>query len=313
MPTISIIIPNYNHAIYLKQRIDSVLNQTFQEFELIILDDCSTDTSKEVIELYRNHPKVSHIVYNEVNSGTTFKQWKKGIGYATGDYVWIAESDDWAELDFLEKTVTIIQQNIQIGLVYTNSKMYVNDIYETTLSDVKIKTLGNNKWNNNYENDGLVEVNDSLSLCCTINNASAVLFRRSKLENAINAMPEFRFFGDWFCYLNIALSSKIAYINECLNNYRDHELNVSKSANNNNKHIEEYFVIYSYILHTFKKINKRLVLSYFLLFVNHKLDIKFINTLYKKLMNIDARLFLYMICKLGKQTLKRSLKNKLKL
>ena len=58
MPFISIIIPNYNHAPYLTERIESVLNQTYQNFEVIILDDCSTDNSREIIEKYANNPKV---------------------------------------------------------------------------------------------------------------------------------------------------------------------------------------------------------------------------------------------------------------
>ena len=89
--TVSVIIPNYNHAKYLNQRIDSVLNQTYQNFEVIILDDCSPDNSKQVIEAYRGHPKISTIVYNEQNSGTTFKQWDKGLQLAKGEWVWIAD------------------------------------------------------------------------------------------------------------------------------------------------------------------------------------------------------------------------------
>jgi len=102
LPKVSVIIPNFNHAAYLKQRIDSVLNQTYQNFELIILDDCSTDNSKEIIEQYRNDTRVSNIVYNTENSGSTFKQWDKGINLSSGDYIWIAESDDWCELNFLQ-------------------------------------------------------------------------------------------------------------------------------------------------------------------------------------------------------------------
>lgn len=86
-PSVSVIIPNYNHALYLKQRIDSVLNQAFQAFELIILDDCSTDNSREIIEQYRDNPKVSQIIYNQENSGSVFKQWIKGIELCQGDYI----------------------------------------------------------------------------------------------------------------------------------------------------------------------------------------------------------------------------------
>jgi glycosyltransferase involved in cell wall biosynthesis len=67
MPEVSVIIPNYNHGKYLKQRIDSVLNQTYQHFELIILDDCSTDDSVAIIEAYRGHRKVKKIIYNDKN------------------------------------------------------------------------------------------------------------------------------------------------------------------------------------------------------------------------------------------------------
>ena len=64
-PLVSIIIPNYNHALYLKERLDSIFNQTFQDFEVILLDDCSTDTSREVLAEYAKKDKVSHCIFNE--------------------------------------------------------------------------------------------------------------------------------------------------------------------------------------------------------------------------------------------------------
>ena len=85
MPQVSVIVPNYNHALFLRQRLDSIFNQNFQDFEVIILDDCSTDNSKEIIEEYRNRPQVSHIVYNDTNSGSPFKQWAKGCDVARGE------------------------------------------------------------------------------------------------------------------------------------------------------------------------------------------------------------------------------------
>ena len=89
-PLVSVIIPNYCHSQFLAQRIESVLNQTYQNFEVIILDDCSPDAgaSKAVIEKYRGNPHVSHIVYNEENSGSTFKQWNNGIALSKGEYCW---------------------------------------------------------------------------------------------------------------------------------------------------------------------------------------------------------------------------------
>ena len=64
-PQVSIIIPNYNHAKYLPQRLESVYNQTYQDFEVILLDDCSNDDSVTILNTYAKHPKTSHIVFND--------------------------------------------------------------------------------------------------------------------------------------------------------------------------------------------------------------------------------------------------------
>ena len=76
------------------------------DLELIILDDASTDNSKEIIERYRRQERVTHIIYNEVNSGSAFRQWRTGISLAKGDWVWIAESDDYCSSAFLETLLT---------------------------------------------------------------------------------------------------------------------------------------------------------------------------------------------------------------
>ena len=115
MYKVSVIIPNYCYAAYLEQRIDSVLSQTYQDFEVIILDDNSPDDglSRMAFEKYRENPHVSHIVYNDENSGSTFKQWDKGISLAEGEYIWIAESDDYCSpllLESLMKDIYNMQQ-----------------------------------------------------------------------------------------------------------------------------------------------------------------------------------------------------------
>src|SRR5579872_4420041 len=120
-PKVSVIIPNYNHAKFLVQRIESVLNQTFTDFEIILMDDKSTDNSLEIIERYRHYPKLSKIILNETNSGSTFKQWNKGIREAKGEYIWIAESDDYADEKFLENLVSIIESNGNVGMAYCQS------------------------------------------------------------------------------------------------------------------------------------------------------------------------------------------------
>src|SRR5262249_33075884 len=98
--TISAIVPTYNHARFLEQRIRSIVEQKGRPDELIILDDASTDGSRELIE--RLVPELDLpvvTVFNETRSGNVFRQWEKGISLARGDLVWICESDDFAELD----------------------------------------------------------------------------------------------------------------------------------------------------------------------------------------------------------------------
>ncbi|MDR2480172.1 MAG: glycosyltransferase, partial [Treponema sp.] len=108
---VSIIIPNYNHSQFLEERIETVLNQTYRDFEVIIIDDCSSDNSRAIIEKYRHNEKISAILYNTKNSGSVYRQWKKGIELAKGEYTWIAESDDSSSPLFLEKILPLIVNN----------------------------------------------------------------------------------------------------------------------------------------------------------------------------------------------------------
>ncbi len=134
-PEVSVIIPNYNHARFLRQRIDSVLNQTFTNFELILLDDCSTDNSRDIIESYRKEARVSNIVYNEINSGSPFKQWEKGNQLAQGKYIWIAESDDYCENSFLRSALNMLEKHNH-AVHFCQSKMV--DENNATLEDTLI-------------------------------------------------------------------------------------------------------------------------------------------------------------------------------
>ena len=104
---VTAVIPNYNYERFLDERIDSILFQTYPVSELIILDDCSTDNSVEVIEEKIKDIKDIKVKFikNEKNSGGVFRQWKKGFDAATGDFIWIAEADDSAENNFVEELI----------------------------------------------------------------------------------------------------------------------------------------------------------------------------------------------------------------
>ena len=230
MPLVSVIIPNYNHASFLKQRIDSVLNQTFVDFEIIILDDCSTDNSREVIETYRENRKIKTIVYNEANSGSPFKQWKKGIDLAEGEYVWIAESDDWAYPRFLEKLIAAIAQFENVGICFSGSN-WIDDNGKTG-KDLSL-------YHKDFFRTGREEIKNSLIKFNTIQNASAALMQTALAQKYIAKTVRYKSSGDWSLYLNILQESNILFVNEKLNHFRWYHNNVSKKASLNGRWIIE--------------------------------------------------------------------------
>lgn len=227
---VSIIIPNYNHESFLKQRIESVLNQTFQDFELIILDDCSADNSRKIIEQYRNHPMVSKIILNSENSGSVFRQWIKGIENSKGEFIWIAESDDYAAENFLEETQKVLKQDDSLGLVFTNSNTVdAADRHLTTTADSKSEVYSKLAGQNNRINKE--NVASFLVSDLVIENASCALFRKKNLmELNFDELRKFTNTGDRFSYIGIALSSNIQYVPQTLNFMRSHEGNTTKKS-----------------------------------------------------------------------------------
>src|SRR4030042_2316707 len=120
MPTVSVIVPNYNYAQFLDQRLQSILNQTYQDFEVLCLDDASTDNSREIISRYLSHGRF-RVYYNEHNSASAFGQWHRGIELAQGEYIWIAEADDYADREFLSSLVAVLEAHPAGGLAYCQS------------------------------------------------------------------------------------------------------------------------------------------------------------------------------------------------
>ena len=256
MTSVSVIIPNYNHALFLNQRIDSVLNQTFQDFELIILDDCSTDNSKEVIEQYRNHPKISAIVYNEQNSGSTFKQWQKGIELAKGEFIWIAESDDFSSSTFLEKVYSYIVSN-KIRIAFSDSIMVDGSkITEEKGSFLLPQLIPFVNWQESQIFPFGETSANYFSQTCLIYNASSVIFHKSLIQYLVHSLP-YKLVGDMAFWANIALKENIGFVAEGLNYFRTHastvRSNVNGSARYHFEHLDFFLAMNKKVL--FKESN----------------------------------------------------------
>lgn len=218
MPEVSVIIPNYNHADYLEQRVNSVLNQTYNDIEIVILDDCSTDESKCIIESYKNNSKVSKILLNECNSGSTFKQWEKGIGLAKGKYIWIAESDDYCENTFLETIMNGLIANSNCVAGYAQS--YVIDESNNIL------------WQSNYPKlsdvvNGKNFIKAHMLYGNGIFNASMAVFKKDVYNKISKDFSSFKFCGDWLFWIEIMMRGDIFVSGKLLNYFRKHPNDVS--------------------------------------------------------------------------------------
>jgi glycosyltransferase involved in cell wall biosynthesis len=226
MPKVTVVTPNFNHARFLPQRFDSILTQTFQDFELIVLDNASTDNSREIIESYAKDPRVRPI-FNAENNGSTFRQWNLGLGHARGDYVWFAESDDYADPLLLETLVDRLDRHPNVGLAFCQS--WVIDAEGNLLYNY-LETLEQEndtiRWRADYINSGHDECPNYLFWRNTIPNASAVLLRRHILERAGGPPKTMLLYGDLFTYINVLSISDIAFVSSPLNYFRQHQNNV---------------------------------------------------------------------------------------
>lgn len=224
---VSVIIPNYNHAVYLQQRIDSVLQQTYNAFEVIIMDDCSTDNSREIIEQYRGHAKISQILLNNINSGSTFLQWNKGVAAAKGSLVWIAESDDVATPDFLTQLVTAFNEREDTVISYCQSQRMSSEGEITgTWLNWTDELKGGEVFNHNFSMGGEKYIEQFLIYRNTIPNASAVVFKKSAYLAVGGADASIKYCSDWLTWLKMLSTGSISFHAEAKNKFRYHNSSV---------------------------------------------------------------------------------------
>lgn len=237
---ISVIVPNYNHSAYLKQRIQSILEQTYQNFELIILDDCSKDegASRAVIEQYRNNNHVSHIVYNEQNSGSTFKQWEKGMELAKGEYIWIAESDDFCDSTLLEELVNQVKTHTSCSLAYVLSQQVdeKGNKIGNLMKSFKTKIVNGNEFIRKY-----------MSCENPVYNASSAIFKKSVAQNISKQYMDFIGAGDRLFWIEIAEHGDVAVVNKPLNYFRQHSDKVTPRKTLDGTNMRENHIIYKYL------------------------------------------------------------------
>ena len=249
-PKVSVVVPNYNHALFLRQRIDSVLRQTYREFEIILLDDCSTDDSRSLLSAYAHDPRV-RIEFNDTNSGSGFRQWNKGVRLAHGEYVWIAESDDYADERLLEKLVARLDTEARAVFAYCRSQRVATDGRHEGFVDpwpFIDSRHSQHRWTADYCADGQMECREYMARCNTVPNASAVVFRKAAYQRVGGADEDLCLCGDWKLWAGMASTGKVMYIAEPLNYYRFHSASIRSITYGTGKDAAEIFQVRFWIL-----------------------------------------------------------------
>ncbi|CAN7660029.1 glycosyltransferase [Rhizobium sp. LjRoot258] len=249
-PRVSIIVPNFNHAGYLRKRLESIYSQTYSNLEVILLDDCSNDESVAILKDYATrYPDKTICHFNEINSGGVFNQWKKGLELATGELVWIAESDDYCSDNFLEELVRCFQ-NKAVKLAFAQTEFVRGNPPEKVWTSKEyLQDLGEGAWSRPFIRSAHSMVKFGWAVKNIVPNVSGAVFRHpGKLP--LFEDPQWlslRLCGDWIFYLSIVRGGLVAYNPRAINYYRQHASNTSVGAQKEDIYYREHEVVARYV------------------------------------------------------------------
>ena len=249
---VSVVVPNYNYAEYMPKRLLDVFSQGHPVFEVIVLDDCSSDKSVSTIEnVAKELGRDIRLVTNDENSGNVFAQWKKGIELCRGTHLWIAEADDQSSDSFLKASLDAFDD--QTVLSFCDSQQIdVDDKVLDESYDYYYRTVNAKLFSRSFTLSGPDFIKKALSVKNVIMNVSSVVWRRDALQDALqsvqNELPHHKLVGDWRLYLEILSqnSHKVAYLAQSLNVHRRHESSVTHSLDNQ-RHLDEIISMHTVV------------------------------------------------------------------
>jgi GT2 family glycosyltransferase len=221
-PRISVILPCYNHARYIKDRVKSIEAQTIDIGEIIFLDDSSTDNSLALgKELLARLKMKTRIISNSKNSSSPFAQWNLGVSLAVNDLIWIAETDDSCDPALLETLYTrLIADDAVMSFSHSQLIDQSGQCFGTTLDYTNL--IWPDAFEHDFTMDGRVFNQRFMSRLNAVPNASGVLFRREAYIKAGMANPSMRLCGDWDAWMRVAEQGNISFVTTELNHFRCH-------------------------------------------------------------------------------------------
>lgn len=210
---VSVCIPTYNGEIYIKKTMESILDQTYRNIEIIIVDDGSTDKTLEIISTY-NDSRIK-IIKNEKNLGMV-NNWNKCFEYVNGEYILFLFQDDIISKDAVERKVSILDNNSDVVMVCSaTSVIDEND-------NIKLKRRSFKK---DIIIDGRKVIRKSFRKKNIFGEPSNIMYRKDICDKIGKFNTELVYTPDWEYSLRVLKYGKMAYIDDVLTYFR-----ISKSS-----------------------------------------------------------------------------------
>jgi glycosyltransferase involved in cell wall biosynthesis len=216
MPRVSVVTPSFNHGVFLGERISSILEQTFQDFEWVIVDDCSRDQSREILQAAARRDSRIRLFINERNLGMAATV-RSAIERSSGEYIFRAESDDSCDRRLLERMVQVLDANPTVGLVHCRALHM----------DERGALWGGIRQRRTDRVSKGLEVFRSLVLNNYISGSNVMFTRRAHDDVGGFGTGSFQSACDYHFSLLVCLKYDIAYIGEALGFHRSHGNNLS--------------------------------------------------------------------------------------
>lgn len=244
---VSVIVPSYNHGAYLRERLESVYGQSYENIEVILLDDGSSDGSREILEEYRKkYPGKTRSVYNENCCGNVYLQWKRGISMAKGELIWIAESDDYCETNFLEKLVPSF--NYESVRIAFSRCVFMQEGKQAGSTEEYLRDLECFDWSRSFRITAHEAVKNGFVRHNLIANVSSAVFRRPGEipEETDTLCRGMRLSSDWIFYLSLIRGGSLSYVSDAVSYYRIHENSTSLQVQKTEDYYREFAQVSAY-------------------------------------------------------------------
>jgi glycosyltransferase involved in cell wall biosynthesis len=234
---VSVVVTSYNHAKFLARRMDSLLQQTYQDIEILVIDDCSTEGNAEILQAYQSHPNV-RLLFNKRNAGLV-PAMNQGIELTSGEFVLIAQCDDDCDPRMIERLADALKTHPTAGMAFCRSQL-VGENDEVLGDDFSPRE---SSFRTRCATDTLVsgaEMSRFLLHSCVIPNMSALMLRRDCLAAVGSLSSDFVVCVDWDYFLRVTARYDVAYVAEPLNRFRQHRSTL-RSTTKDRITYEEYF------------------------------------------------------------------------